>query len=250
MNSTKIYKIYGLIGYPLSHSFSPAFFKNKFEEEKISNSDYLTFPIKNITDFPDFIRNNNSLAGLNVTIPYKETIIPYLDELSDVAKEIKAVNTIVFKNGKLIGHNTDVFGFQKSLENFYQITAQSKALILGSGGASKAVQYVLRSLDVPFQVVSRQKKKGYINYKQTTISQLQKHPLIINTTPLGMYPQIDAAPKLKYKYLDQSHYLYDLVYNPERTLFLKNGMFQKTKVKSGGDMLIFQAEKAWELWNE
>ncbi len=242
-------KTYGLIGYPLGHSFSPSFFTKKFEEESISNSVYKAFPLESIKDFTELLKQEKNLSGLNVTIPYKESIIPYLDELSDIAKEIGAVNTIIFKNGKLIGDNTDVYGFQKSLELFYPADINQSALILGSGGASKAVQYVLKKKKIRFQVVSRKKESGYINYKETTKAIIQSNTLIINTTPLGMHPYKEKYPKLKYKYLGSKHYLYDLIYNPKETIFLKKGIEKQAHTKSGGDMLIFQAEKSWKLWN-
>ncbi len=240
-------KQYGLIGYPLSHSFSPTYFNTKFEQEGIA-AHYAAYPMEDVNDFYTLIQNN-AFAGLNVTIPYKESIIPLLDEIDQGAQTIGAVNTIAFHNGKSKGYNTDVFGFEKSLldliENPKNIT---QALILGTGGAAKAVKFVLVKLAIPYLMVSR--KKGDITYEDLTEQIFSEVNLIINTTPLGMAPTINSRPQIPYQWLDKKYFLYDLVYNPKKTIFLSEGLKKGCKIKNGYDMLILQAEKAWQIWNQ
>lgn len=239
-------KLFGLIGYPLEHSFSKKYFTQKFEKEKI-NARYENFPLKSIREFPELIKNN-SFSGMNVTIPYKQEVIPYLDELSDEAAKIGAVNTIRFMGGKLQGNNTDCHGFEMSLLPFLKPNHQ-KALVLGTGGASKAVVYVLDKLGISWKYVSRNPVEGGYTYGELTREIVESYPVIINTSPLGMYPKTDSCPELDYEGITSGHLLYDLVYNPEETLFLKKGKEKGAAIKNGLEMLYLQAEKAWEIWN-
>lgn len=241
----------GLIGYPLNHSFSKAYFSNKFQKEEITDFSYQLFPLEEITAFPALMESHPDLVGLNVTIPYKEQVIPYLDELDESASVIGAVNVIKIVEGKKTGYNSDYYGFRKSLENFLPDNFDRKALILGTGGASKAVKFALEKMEIGFQVVSRSSEKGL------TYNSLLKEPelldgfhLIINTTPLGTYPSVNEKPDLPFHQLNKNHFLYDLVYNPEETAFMKAGIAQGAKVKNGYEMLVEQAEKAWEIWNK
>lgn len=241
-------KTYGLIGYPLEHSFSGKYFAEKFEKENIQNCEYQLFPIENIQEFVNLKKQN--IAGLNVTIPYKEQVIPYLDELDEHANAIGAVNVIQIKNGKTKGYNSDYYGFKDSLLDFLPKDFNSKALVLGTGGASKAIKQVLVDLSISFNIVSR--KDGF----DFTYEELNSKPailddfhLIINTTPLGTYPNVEEKPDIPYRALNNNHYLYDLVYNPSETAFMKAGQNQGAKTTNGLEMLIGQAEKSWEIWN-
>lgn len=242
-------KVYGLIGYPLSHSFSKGFFAEKFAREHIQHCMYESFPIPAIEELPALIAQQPDLQGLNVTIPYKQAVMAYLDELSPAATQIKAVNCIHFKDGKKIGYNTDAIGFRRSLEPLLK-PHHNKALILGTGGAAKAVQYVLESLNIPYSSVSRQASAETISYEQLDAATMAAHTLIINTTPLGMYPNVDAAPALPYEQLTDRHLLYDLIYNPAMTAFLQQGADRGAGVKNGHEMLILQAEASWEIWSQ
>jgi shikimate dehydrogenase len=241
--------LYGLIGYPLTHSLSAEFFNHKFQKEGIPNRKYLLFPLESPDDFPDIVRNNPNLRGLNVTIPYKETIIKYLDELDGAAGKIGAVNTILLarKDGRISmkGFNTDADGFRLSMD----FTGIRKALVLGTGGASRAVAYSLRETGIDFQHVSR-KPCGWqtIGYDEITKEITDACNLIINTTPMGMYPEIDSCPPIPYHWLNASHYLYDLIYNPVMTCFLKKGVERGTRIQNGLKMLHLQAEAAWRIW--
>lgn len=237
---------YGLIGYSLTHSFSPAYFTKKFREEHI-DATYTGFPLHNIKEFPALLQKHPGLQGLNVTIPYKETVIPYLDELDDVAAEIQAVNCIILKNGIKKGYNTDAIGFEQSLVPLLQ-SYHKHALILGTGGASMAVAYVLKKLGISFQKVSST-KENLLNYNELTTNILQQHTLIINTTPLGMFPHTDTFPSILYEALTQRHLLYDLIYNPAETKFLTLGRQQGATIKNGFEMLQLQAEASWRIWN-
>lgn len=240
-------KLYGLIGFPLSHSFSKKYFTEKFEKEGIKNARYELFEIDELSKLKTILSDHQSeLIGLNVTIPFKQEVIPYLDELDAAAAEIGAVNVIKLKEGKLIGYNSDYFGFKSSLEVFL-CGARPKALILGTGGASKAVAQALKDLGIAYQYVSRTPSDTSIAYHQVQ-DFLQDYKLIINTSPLGMYPQLDTCPDLPYTMLEESHFLYDLVYNPEETLFMKKGRAQGAQALHGMQMLIGQAEKAYEIW--
>ena len=248
----------GLIGFPLSHSFSKGYFERKFDREGINNYRYELFPLSTIESFHQLFEQNRSIVGLNVTIPYKELVIPYLDELSPEARTIGAVNTIKRVNEKLKGYNTDVFGFEKSLLAFLGLQSsdielssaktQLQALVLGSGGAAKAVGYVLKKIHIPYLIVSRKAGKADLTYEDMNKRIIEDHQLIINTTPLGMFPDTDAAPSLPYQFLNSTHFLYDLVYNPEKTVFLNHGFHQASQIKNGLDMLHLQAEKAWDIW--
>jgi shikimate dehydrogenase len=247
-------KLYGLIGYPLGHSFSKKYFTEKFDRENITDCQYEKFEIPAITLLPDILNQNPNLQGLNVTIPYKEAVIPYLNHLDHSAKTVGAVNVIKInpESGELTGYNSDYFGFKTSLENWLpNDTSGFKALILGTGGAAKAVKAALDSLNIPYTQVSRSESPGCLTYLgcQSDPSIVQNHKLIINTTPLGMSPNLDKAPELHYEQITNEHYLYDLVYNPEETLFMKLGKNKGAKVKNGLEMLYLQADKAWELWN-
>jgi len=246
-------QIFGLIGFPLGHSFSKGYFDKKFRSEGIKNSIYKNFPLENIEQFTDLIKSNPRLAGLNVTIPYKESVIPYLNEIDREAAEIGAVNTIKFVQDfgkvKLIGYNTDIVGFKKSLFNFWNNTGEN-AMVLGSGGASKAILHVLNSLKMKIVVVSRNKSgKGFIKYNDLTPDLINDNKLIINTTPLGMYPHTENAPDIPYEYISNDHYLFDLIYNPGETKFLKMGKMKGAYILNGLNMLVEQAEKSWEIWN-
>jgi|TARA_R110000737_G_scaffold294584_1_gene301241 shikimate dehydrogenase len=236
----------GLIGYPLTHSFSPSYFEEKFKELNIQDSEYLAYSIEEIGKISEVFESG--VTGLNVTIPYKELVIPFLDELSEGAAEVGAVNTIKIENGLKIGYNTDVYGFQASLLEQLGDTKIEKALILGSGGASKAVKYVLNKLGIKYKIVSR--KKIYLTYDKLDAKTVQAHKLIVNTTPLGMYPNVDNCPLIPYDGITNQHFLYDLVYNPEKTLFLRKGESAGCSIKNGNDMLVLQAEKSWEIWNQ
>ena len=241
---------YGLIGFPLTHSWSVKYFSEKFRDENIYGKKYCLFPVKSIDEFPALIDQNIDLAGLNVTIPYKGKVIQFLDEIDDTAKEIGAVNTIqIFrKNGKVIlkGFNTDAEAFRVSA-NF---TGHSKALVLGTGGAAKAVRHALNGLGIQSLFVSRNAKyPGTIGYSELSPGLIYEYTLIINATPLGMYPEIDSFPPIPYQYLSNRHFLYDLVYNPELTRFLQNGKGKKAKIQNGLKMLQIQADKSYEIWN-
>ncbi len=238
---------YGLIGKNISYSFSENYFSEKFKRESISNTVYKNFDLQDISEFSQLLQNT-TLKGLNVTIPYKELIIPFLDQLSPEAEKIKAVNVIKFDDGKLIGHNSDIYGFEQSFNEKLKPHHQ-KALILGTGGASKAIQYVFQKNNIAFQIVSRKSSLETITYNQLTQELLSEYLVIINCTPLGTFPKIDQKPPIPYQFLTNHHYLYDLVYNPTETLFMKEGLKRNASVKNGLKMLELQAEKAWEIWH-
>ena len=244
-------KTYGLIGHPLGHSFSCQFFTDKFENEDI-DAKYLNFDISSIDDIMDVIASNPNLAGLNVTIPYKQKIIPYLDEISREAREIGAVNVVrVFRDGTdiiLKGYNSDIIGFRESITPLLHPHHQ-KALILGTGGAAKAVKYVLEKKGLETVLVSRYTRPGTVSYKDIDGNAVKEYEVIVNCTPVGMYPKENECPSLPYEYLSGNNLLYDLVYNPEHTLFLKRGKQQGAAVKNGLEMLILQAIASWEIWN-
>lgn len=276
-------KIFGLIGYPLSHSFSKKYFTEKFEKENIPDCEYNLYPIEDINQFTQLIANNPSIAGLNVTIPFKESIIPFLDELDETAKAVGAVNCIkvVNKTSKtlsepsrtihhpisniLIGYNTDIYGFRQSIKPFLE-TQHERALILGTGGASKAVAYVLKEIGIDCYFVSRNKEQEAKNKKQDPIAigsgaktflyeelnenMINAFKLIVNTTPVGMFPNVNEAPEIPYNFISSSHLLYDLIYNPSETEFLKRGKLQGASTVNGLSMLHQQAEEAWRIWNK
>jgi shikimate dehydrogenase len=242
---------FGLIGYPLDHSFSASYFSSKFKEEGIEAS-YRNFPLSAIEAFPALVSKEPALRGLNVTVPYKQQIIPYLDELGPTAKAVQAVNTISFisSGGQLLlkGDNTDVTGFRQSLEQHLE-SHHDAALVLGTGGSSRAVYHVLDLLGIAYTRVSRRAGKGQISYKELHGDLVARSTLIINTTPLGMFPQVDTCPPIPYEGISRAHLLFDLVYNPELTLFLARGGERGAKTVNGHDMLINQAEASWEIWN-
>lgn len=240
---------FGLIGKSLSHSFSAKFFNGKFKAEEI-DADYQLFEIDNIAEIDNIIAKHN-LEGLNVTIPYKESIISHLDGLTKEAHEIGAVNCVVIRNGQKIGHNTDLIGIEASL-HWLDLDAElkPKALILGTGGASKAVQYALKRRDIEFMVVSRSKERGNITYDELTSEIVCDHKLIINTTPVGMFPEVESAPEIDYTAIGTEHRLFDLVYNPAKTQFLALGEEHGAKTMGGMLMLQTQAIASWHLWNE
>ena len=240
-------KIYGLIGKNISYSFSREYFSNKFKTEKIS-SKYLNFDLIDINQIYKLTKEFN-LSGLNVTIPYKESILQFLDETDSKAKQIGAVNTIKFFNNKMIGYNTDYIGFKKSLQNISNINIPKNALILGTGGASKAVKFALSELGIGFKTVSRAKNNADYTYQEIDKYIIDKK-LIINCSPVGTFPNIKDSPKIPYQYLTSENFLYDLVYNPDKTLFLKKGDEIGCFTKNGVEMLKIQAEKAWEIWND
>ena len=240
----------GLIGKNISYSFSRDYFNNKFETEKIKNVSYENFDIERIDSFPLLVQNTENIKGFNVTIPYKETIIPYLDALDETANKIGAVNTIKITNEKkLIGYNTDFYGFKKSLKPLLK-PHHKKALILGTGGASKAIAYSLKALNIEFSYVSRVIKPNIdFDYFSLTEDIIQEHEIIINCTPVGTFPEVDKFPKIPYSGITKNHILYDLIYNPTETSFLKQGRLHNATIINGLKMLELQAEEAWSIWN-
>jgi shikimate dehydrogenase len=239
---------FGLIGFPLSHSFSQGYFKEKFEREKIDDAQYENYPIPEIGQFNALWEADARLEGLNVTIPYKKEVIPFLQFPSSVVESIHACNCIRKFNGALYGYNTDVIGFENSLLPFLK-PHHTHALLLGTGGASAAVEWVLQKLNITYQIVSRTKGVGKIGYDQVTPEIVASHTLIINTSPLGMYPNINEAPAIPYEAIGTQHHLYDLIYNPNETLFLQKGAAQGATVQNGLEMLHIQAAESWKIWN-
>ncbi len=240
---------FGLIGYPLEHSFSKLYFEKKFKNQKIKDVSYENYEIENISSIQKLI-NDKELNGLNITIPYKEKVLSFIDELDESAAKIGSVNVIKFQDKKLKGFNTDYLGFKKSLVNWIP-NSEFSAVILGSGGSSKAVIYVLNELKIPFNIISRSKSSDMITYdelKKSTI--LSESKLIINTTPLGMYPNIKSCPDIDFKKLSKNHYIFDLVYNPSETKLLNISKKKGAKIKNGYEMLVNQAEYSWEIWNK
>ncbi len=245
-------KKYGLIGYPLGHSFSRSFFNEKFLSEKI-DAEYVNFEIASIEELPKIIASEMNLAGLNVTIPYKEQVIPYLDDLDEETRSIGAVNVIKLEKSKgrtkLTGYNSDVIGFTRSIEPLLE-SYHKQALILGTGGASKAIYHGLRRLGLKATFVSRSPKgENTIGYADVTPKLLEDYKVIVNCTPLGMYPKTETCPDIPYESLTPQHLLYDLIYNPDTTLFMKRGQEQGAITKNGLEMLLLQAFAAWEIWN-
>lgn len=242
---------YGLIGYPLGHSFSISYFNEKFANEHI-NARYINFEIAAIDNLREILASNPELKGLNVTIPYKEQVFKYLDSVSPEARAIGAVNVIrIVRKGKktvLEGYNSDVIGFTRSIEPMLE-RFHKKALILGTGGASKAVNYGLKSLGLATQFVSRTKKEGVITYDEVTEDVVREYNVIVNCTPLGMYPKIDTCPQLPYEAMDSHTILYDLIYNPDETLFMQRGARYGASTKNGLEMLLLQAFASWNFWN-
>lgn len=239
---------FGIIGYPLGHSFSKGFFTEKFARESI-DAQYLNFEIPDVAMLPDVLRNNPELRGLNVTLPHKQAVILLLDEMSKEAKEIGAVNVIRVRNGKLKGFNSDIIGFTNSIKPLL-MPHHKKALILGTGGASKAIRVGLNRLGIEWTYVSRSPREGMITYEDITAETLQAYTVIVNCSPVGMFPNVAQAPEIPYDCLSDKHLLFDLVYNPEETLFMKKGREQGATVKNGLEMLHLQAIASWDFWNE
>lgn len=240
---------FGLIGYPLGHSFSKKYFTEKFEREQIADCSYELFPIPHIGELPALVNEHPFLHGLNVTIPYKQQVLSYLSSADNMPVGLNACNCIRIENNKLIGYNTDVVGFEKSFITHLQ-PWHTAALVLGNGGAAAAVMYVLKKLGISYKVVSRQLHAGsHLTYDDITPSVLESFPVIINTTPLGTYPKTSEFPPLPYQVSDQ-HYFFDLVYNPAKTAFLQKGEERGAAIQNGYDMLVYQAEEAWRIWNE
>jgi len=244
---------YGLIGYPLGHSFSISYFNQKFQDEAI-NAVYENFEIPTIDALPEVIDSNPNLQGLNVTIPYKEKVLPFLDSISPEARAIGAVNVIRIihngKNIKLKGYNSDVIGFTKSIAPMLDKKWHKKAIILGTGGASKAIDYGLRNLGLETVFVSRYERPGTIQYNTINADVVREYNVIVNCTPLGMYPKTEECPELPYEAMDNHTILYDLIYNPDETLFMKRGKKYGAQTKNGLEMLLLQAFASWEFWHE
>ncbi|MEG1543968.1 MAG: shikimate dehydrogenase [Tannerellaceae bacterium] len=244
---------YGLLGYPLGHSFSKTYFNQKFEAEKI-DATYINFEIPNIKEIKDVLKENPELCGLNVTLPYKTQVIPFLDDLDEDARLIGAVNVIKFSKGmfgkiKLKGYNSDIIGFKQSIDPLLNENHR-KALILGTGGASKAIFQGLKQLGIGSTFVSREAKEGAILYEEITPKIMEQYTVIVNTTPVGMFPQTAVCPNIPYDLITRNHLLYDLLYNPDETLFMKKGKAQGATVKNGLEMLLLQAFAAWQIWQD
>lgn len=237
---------YGIIGNPLTHTFSPAYFKKKFAALGLP-ARYDAWPLPDIADLPALVAAKPDLRGFNVTIPYKEAILPYLHDTDAVAAEVGAVNCVAVKNGRMKGYNTDVIGFERSLIPLLT-TAHTHALVLGSGGASRAVTYTLTQLGISYMILSTGGGRGTVPYDTITPAIAETHSLIINTTPLGMYPYVNAMPDIPYEAIGKSHLLFDLIYNPEETLFLAEGRKRGATVKNGFEMLCIQADESWDIW--
>lgn len=240
----------GLLGKDISYSFSRTYFKKKFEDEGIDDVSYENFDIENINLFPSIIKNTKGIKGLNVTIPYKEQVIPFLDKINKKAKAIGAVNTIrITKKGKLVGYNTDCYGFKNTLKPFVK-PHHKKALILGTGGASKAIAYSLDEMGIKYKYVSRTLKDGVsFTYDALTEKDVKEHKIIVNCTPLGTFPNIEDCPNIPYAGISKNHILFDLIYNPSETKFLQQGKQNKATIINGLNMLRLQAEKSWSIWD-
>ena len=241
-------RLFGLIGHSLSHSFSKKYFTEKFEKEEITECSYDLFPLKTIDDLPVLILNHPELEGLNVTIPYKTKVLSFLDA-THIPEGLAACNCINISAGKLVGYNTDINGFEKSLKPLLK-SYHKKALVLGNGGATAAVIYVLKKLRIEFDIVSRRRNTGSaFIYQEIDKSIIEQRTIIINTTPLGMYPDTETCPDIPYQFISDRHLLYDLVYNPAKTLFLQKGEERGATIKNGEEMLVLQAEESWRIWN-
>lgn len=241
-------RLFALVGKNISYSFSRAYFAQKFEKEHISDAEYVNFDLNSVSELPQKLQENPNIQGMNVTIPYKKEIIPMLAMLDPVAEQIGAVNTIKITKKGLVGYNTDHFGFSESLKPFLE-QHHTKALILGTGGASNAVAYALKMLGISFRFVSRNPKMGQFSYADLSPQIISKYKIIINCTPLGTFPNVEEFPPIPYQFLTSEHLLYDLIYNPEKTIFLQKGEKKNATIINGRKMLELQAEKAWEIWN-
>jgi shikimate dehydrogenase len=244
-------KKFGLIGSTVSHSFSKSYFDEKFFREGLRDYHYDLYPLQTVEELKKLLNENPELCGLNVTVPYKEKVMKFLSDIDNDAKKIGAVNVIKIQNGKLVGYNTDSDAFYETLEKWFPKIENAKALVLGSGGSSKAVRQALRKLSIPFQIVSREKTSGDLTYQELEQngSLLTATPLIINTTPLGMSPDANAFPPINFELINSTHYVYDLIYNPARTVFLQKAEMRGANIKNGLEMLHIQAEKAWAICN-
>lgn len=244
-------KIFGLIGATVSHSFSKSYFDEKFFREGLRDHHYELFPLEKIQDVENLLKNTKGLSGLNVTLPYKEQVMKYLDEVDPAAKEIGAVNVVKIEEGKVKGYNTDSAAFLETIEKWLPKEQKFSAIILGTGGSSKAVRQALTKLKISFKTVSRDKGKGDLTYDdlKNNAAIVKESLLVINTTPLGMYPQTDLVPPIPYECLTKNHYVYDLIYNPARTMFLQKAEMRGAMIKNGLEMLHIQAEKSWQIWN-
>lgn len=240
--------MFGLIGKTLKHSFSKVYFTQKFTQLGVTNCRYENFEIPSIDDFKALLDSQPELEGLNITIPYKEAVLPFLDFPMEVVNEVGACNCIKISGGKLYGFNTDVVGFRQSLQKVL-LPHHTRALVLGTGGAAKAVHYALKELGIASAPVSRSAVEGGFTYEAITKELIEAHTLIVNTTPVGMYPKVDEAPLLPYEYLGPRHLLYDLTYNPAQTLFLQKGEERGARICNGQEMLELQAEESWRIWN-
>lgn len=238
---------FGLVGKNISYSFSSSYFSKKFEEKGLDNHSYENFDLTTIAEFPKLLEDSN-LAGLNVTIPYKEQVLPFLNDIDTTAKEIGAVNTIKFTANGIKGFNTDAIGFKQSLKP-HLTQKHRKGLILGTGGASKAIAYIFKELDIAFKYVSRTKRVGHLTYSELSKEIIQEYLVIVNCTPIGTFPNIEEKPNIPYQYIGNEHLLFDLIYNPEKTNFLKLGEEKGAKIQNGYPMLVNQAEAAWHIWN-
>lgn len=243
----------GLLGYPLGHSFSKKYYLDKFQREDILDIDYDLYPLADLEDFRKLYQSDERFYGFNVTIPHKQAIAQFVDELSPEAEAIQAVNCVTIERRDtgmyLKGYNTDADGFEQSLRPLVHSGAQ-QALVLGNGGAAQAVFYVLNKLNIPFKIVSRSREKGDLLYQEVTADIVRDHHIIINCSPVGTYPNIQEAPQIPYEAITPEHLLYDLIYNPEETLFLRRGREKGARTKNGYEMLVIQAEKNWEIWND
>lgn len=242
-------KLYGLIGKPLTHSFSKGYFSQKFAEEGIVDCRYENFELPHINELPRLLQSHPQLCGLNVTIPYKEMVLPFLDQKNEIVETIGACNCIKIEAGKWVGFNTDVAGFKNSIAPQLK-PHHKKALVFGSGGASKAVEYALGELGIECTIVSRKDSENSLGYEAIDDSILKENKLLINTTPLGMYPNVDDDPPIPYEYLTPDHFLYDVIYNPVMTRFLAKGEERGAQICNGHQMLLLQAEESWRIWNE
>lgn len=240
-------KRFGLIGKTLKHSFSKTFFERKFREQGISDCSYENFELQSIQDFPKLL-NNPDLKGLNVTIPYKEEVLQFLNSKNEIVEEVGACNCIKLNNGELHGFNTDAVAFKNSLQKYLK-PHHKCALVLGTGGASKAVRYALKQLNIDYLLVSRHKQQNQLGYEDVGENTIRQHQIIINTTPLGMYPNVDEDPPIPYNAITSQHLLYDLTYNPPKTKFLQQGEGRGAQINNGYEMLVAQAEESWRIWN-
>ncbi len=242
-------RTFGLVGYPLTHSFSQKYFTNKFHQLGISNAAYINFSIPSINELEDILKAHTNLVGFNVTIPHKKHIIPFLNEQTDAVKQIGACNCVKILDGKLMGYNTDVVGFEQSLKPFLN-TYHQKALVFGSGGAAAAVEYVLNKLQIQYKIVSRNPISNQLSYEALNRDWIETHTILINTSPVGQYPSVNEAPAIPYEFIGNQHHLFDLIYNPSETLFLQMGKAQGATIQNGAEMLVLQAEESWRIWNE